>query len=200
MKKIDDSKLCLDEIESTLRGVLNRLKAIRAESDALKAARPTRDEVQSAMDAWLNRHLAAGKDKLFSRLANQDFLIGQSGNVGPGILFSGSGAAWSDSDCHPAGLLLLLSEPIKAYLNQWIESLPDESLGTLTAQEKSVKLAELESERLSIITRRSTLQQRLRQATSGGDPPAELLSRQFAGGVLLHSNPAELLDKAVSRI
>lgn len=170
-KDLDDSKLNLDQIETALRGMLTRLREIRAECETIHKMRPTRQEVHDALMDWLDRQVKQSSDALFSRLNLANFLVGPDKNHRAGILFSGSSASWSDQSVEPAGLMVILADTIRAHLEKWVSELDNDLLGTMTAEQKTARLDVLEAERASIIERRRLLQDRLQSAVSAGKPP-----------------------------
>ena len=158
MKPKDDYNLSLAEAETLLAGFLARLQAIKAESIQLRQQRPTRAEVATSLNAWLDRQIAVSGATLLDRLATVGFMTDADANTNtaPGVLFAEGSVGYASQGVTAAGLMPFIAPAIRAYLETWIAGIPDSALGDLPRSEINTRLAALDAERQAILQRRST--------------------------------------------
>ena len=202
MKAKDDTSLSLTEAETLLAGFLARLQAIKAESIQLRQQRPTRAEVATSINAWLDRQIAASGATLLDRLASVGFMTDADANTNtaPGVLFAEGCVGYSTQGVTASGLIPFIAPAIRAYLETWIAGIPDSALGDLPRSEINTRLAALDAERQAILQRRSTLQSLVRRIESAGKIPAADAAAMTLGGKLSAPDDERLEQKYFARV
>ena len=166
--------LSLGEIQAELASIPRRVDSLKAARDQWSAMPLSREELRAKVKDWFAGVTAQGADDLLARLKSSGFMRENDSNPDPAILLNGSSSTWQSRAVDAQGIATIFSPLIGAFLNSWVDSLPDEEVGAVTAAERDAELARIDLERQGLIARRTALKQILSDTAASADAPLDV--------------------------